>query len=161
MSSLSLMPACRDGKGCWMFQRFHAMREEREGGFTLIELLVVILIIAILAAIAIPVFLNQRKKGWVSQVESALKNAATAQESFLTGSGNPATYADTLAELQAEGFKMAPDVNVTDATIFVEGGLAYCVQATHDNLTAAGDVWRYWSNDGAPQKASCPADLTP
>src|SRR3712207_213729 len=67
----------RDGElergRCWMFQRFHAMKERKEEGFTLIELLVVILIIAILAAIAIPVFLNQRKKGWVSQSESALK----------------------------------------------------------------------------------------
>src|SRR3954449_6408743 len=63
-----------------MLARIRKAMEEREGGFTLIELLVVIIIIGILAAIAIPVFLNQRKKGWDSQAKSDLRNAATAEE---------------------------------------------------------------------------------
>jgi type IV pilus assembly protein PilA len=128
-----------------VFQRFSKMREEREGGFTLIELLVVILIIAILAAIAIPVFLRQREKGWRSQMESALKNAATAQESFLTVNS---TYADDFDDLEAEGLKIATAVNLIDANIVIDGGRGYCMRATHDDLT--GVSYWYHSVDGRP-----------
>ncbi|MGH2697615.1 MAG: prepilin-type N-terminal cleavage/methylation domain-containing protein [Actinomycetota bacterium] len=129
-----------------MFQRFHEKLQEREGGFTLIELLVVILIIAILAAIAIPVFLNQRQKGWASQVESALKNAATAQESFLTDSAT-GEYATLESELEGEGFKKASDV--TALTISTVGGTSYCMVAGHDELT---ETWAYNSAEGKPVK---------
>jgi type IV pilus assembly protein PilA len=53
-----------------------------ESGFTLIELLVVILIIGILAAIAIPVFLNQRVKAQDAEAKSAATTASTAFEIY-------------------------------------------------------------------------------
>lgn len=56
---------------------------EQEEGFTLIELLVVILVIGILAAIAIPVFLNQRKTANEAAVKSDLINAAKVFETEL------------------------------------------------------------------------------
>src|SRR3954468_5762008 len=67
-----------------MLARIRKAQEEREGGFTLIELLVVIIIIGILAAIAIPVFLNQRKKGVDAGVKSDLKQVANEMESAYT-----------------------------------------------------------------------------
>ena len=57
-----------------MLARIRKAKENSEGGFTLIELLVVIIIIGILAAIAIPTFLKQREKGYVSAAKSDLKN---------------------------------------------------------------------------------------
>src|ERR1700744_2872901 len=49
------------------------MNRDNEDGFTLIELLVVIIIIGILAAIAIPVFLSQKTKGYEASMKSDLR----------------------------------------------------------------------------------------
>jgi len=51
-------------------------------GFTLIELLIVVAIIAILAAIAVPNFLEAQVRAKVSRVKSDLRSLATALESY-------------------------------------------------------------------------------
>ncbi len=133
-----------------MFNRFHEMKEDREQGFTLIELLVVILIIAILAAIAIPVFLNQRKKGWASAAQSALKNAATNQESYATG--NDGLYANTMALVETEGYN--PTADVTLITRTDAAGTKFCLQARH-RRGETGWAWKLstWESDeGEPNE---------
>ena len=93
-----------------------------DNGFTLIELLVVIIIIAILAAIAFQVFLDQRKKGYDAQVKSDLRNAATAEETYLAG--NPTSYTTTQSAL------IAVDWKTTTGNTFVfaiDTSNAFCV----------------------------------
>ena len=51
-------------------------------GFTLIELLIVVAIIAILAAIAVPNFLEAQTRAKVSRVKSDLRSMGTAIESY-------------------------------------------------------------------------------
>ena len=134
-----------------MFQRLHEVRERREGGFTLIELLVVILIIAILAAIAIPVFLNQREKGWESQAQSAVKNAATAAETYATGPGDGDYTGLTPALLETEGFNPIADAPVT-VNVSTTGN-RYCMEANHVSLSAN---WHFDSDVGEPAEGNCP-----
>jgi type IV pilus assembly protein PilA len=149
-----------------MLARIRKAQEENEGGFTLIELLVVIIIIGILAAIAIPVFLNQRKKGWDAAVKSDLRNAATAQETYLTDNG---MYTLTDTDLTANGFKYSSgsDYNGGTATITVsylyqgdgttttttqaQGTGGYCMQAQ----SASSNWWHYDSTKGGLASGKC------
>ena len=96
-----------------MFARIRKAMDDREQGFTLIELLVVMIIIGILAAIAIPTFLNQRKNGYNSATKTDLGNIGLAFESAAVDKGGDFTL------LFASGKGKAND------TVSVNGVLTY------------------------------------
>ena len=134
-----------------MLARLRKSMEEKDQGFTLIELLVVIIIIGILAAIAIPVFLNQRKKGWDAQAKADLKNMATAEETYLTDNGSYASVTDITAAgnaLVSAGFK--PSADTTNHKAVATGGTSYCLSVS----SKSGQIWKYTSDSAAPAKDS-------
>ena len=83
-------------------------RAQDEKGFTLIELLVVVLIIGILAAIALPAFLGQQKKGQDAAVKSDVRNAVSQME---TCYANTQDYSDCDA---AEVKKESTGIDIQD-----------------------------------------------
>ena len=141
-----------------MLARLQRSMKEKDQGFTLIELLVVIVIIGILAAIAIPVFLNQRKKGVDASLKSDLKNAASQVESYAVDNPTSPVIGDTatagtagtgaLAEL-----RVSPGNTITLVPHATVNG-AYCVFAWNAGASAASSAtaqMRYLSQSGGLQ----------
>jgi type IV pilus assembly protein PilA len=103
-------------------------RAGSESGFTLIELLVVMLILGILAAIAIPAFLNQKNKANDASAKSMARTMQTAEETCATDNNGLYTNCN-LAALQAIEPTIAASGSVTAVSVPATGASSYTVQA--------------------------------
>lgn len=127
-------------------------RSAGDEGFTLIELLVVIVIIGVLAGIAIPVFLNQRQKGYDASSKNDLRNLANFEEIFL----NDTNSYGTIASIQAVEPTLSVTSGVTLTVVKYNGVSGYCLSAKHAGALA---TWYWDSQSGGLQpkgSTGCP-----
>ena len=132
-----------------------ALEEKDEKGFTLIELLVVIIIIGILAAIAIPIFLNQKKKAVDASIKSDLHQVANEEESYFTDNTE---YTSTAANLHV---KYSGDNKVS--VVLTTNKDAYCLKGSSTKGTADGSATGgfFWYDSANGGLSSTPGTSAP
>lgn len=126
----------------------HQGSATREAGFTLIELLVTMIIIAILSAIAIPIYLGQQAQASNTTTKHDLTNAKLSLVAYSVDNGG--AYTTDASALRDYGFETSRDVTFSEI-IIVLGGEDFCIEAA-----AKTGTWFNVTEKQAVEEGTCP-----
>lgn len=134
--------------------------KNHEDGFTLVELLIVVVIIGILAAIAIPIFVNQQKAAYDVALQSDLHNFGIAMETTKITNNGKYDVSQIRSPISSKSAVVAAAPNVNNWLVCsAKTGESFAVYAR----SASGNTFLYRSGGGfapgviASQSTACPA----
>jgi len=122
----------KTGQGVWLLQ--DKRWQQQEQGFTLLEVTIVLVISGILAAIALPSFLNQASKAKQVEAKMYLGTLNRAQQSYML---ERAQFADTVAQL---GIAFPNSLNYSYAIRLDSTGNQYAI---HDAKSLSASLHPY------------------
>lgn len=125
--------------------------EQRTRGFTLIELMITVVIIAILSAIAYPLYLHQLVEGRRSAAESTLMDIAQREQQYLLDQRQYASGADATTVSTNLGVTIPSNVSQYYTVAIVSGATPPTFTATATPIAGslqAGDYTLSIQQDG-------------